>query len=115
MIRLGRILQPRRLQRVAFPADDMYVPCVPPEPATHQFDKVTKVKVDSASCASAPPAAHPAAASRTMALKIGGWGTMVGVAFLAVMTIPRWTSPFASRAATMVRFVYNPWPLNKRS
>ena len=40
-----------------------------------------------------------------MALKILGWGTMVGTAFLGIMTMKIWMKPFQNRAAQMVRFV----------
>merc|ERR1711865_236921 len=36
-----------------------------------------------------------------MALKILGWGTMVGVAFLAITSLKTWMAPLASRAAQM--------------
>ena len=39
-----------------------------------------------------------------MPLKILGWGTMVGVAWLAIATIPTWMRPIQARAAQMVRF-----------
>ena len=38
-----------------------------------------------------------------MALKILGWGTMVGVAFLAITSLKTWMAPLASRAAQMVQ------------
>merc|ERR1711865_604756 len=36
-----------------------------------------------------------------MALKILGWGTMVGVAFIAITSLKTWMAPLASRAAQM--------------
>jgi|NorSeaMetagenome_1021524.scaffolds.fasta_scaffold158070_1 hypothetical protein len=40
-----------------------------------------------------------------MPLKILGWGTMVGVAFLAITSLKTWMAPLTARAAQMVRFV----------
>ena len=40
-----------------------------------------------------------------MALKILGWGTMVGVAFLAITSLKTWMAPLTAKAAQMVRFV----------
>jgi hypothetical protein len=39
-----------------------------------------------------------------MPLKILGWGTMVGAAWLAMLTSPYWMKPIQARAAQMVRF-----------
>ena len=39
-----------------------------------------------------------------MPLKILGWGTMVGVAWLAIANMDFWMRPIKARAAQMVRF-----------
>ena len=48
---------------------------------------------------------HSTARRLAMALKILGWGTMVGVAFLAITSLKTWMAPLTSRAAQMVCFV----------
>ena len=54
--------------------------------------------------ASNGPSRHSIVRRPAMPLKILGWGTMVGVAWLAISTTNYWMRPIQARAAQMVRF-----------